>query len=157
MSSGGIAALDMMHSLIVQHHGPKFARRVSDWFVHTEVRSEDLPYRSHITERFGTRHSMVIRAMEVMEGHIAEPLNLESLAALVGVGPRQTIVCSSRNSTKAPWHFTVICGWSRQKSGRTFSHVPHSNRACNWLLQVLRISHVVFVIDINNSPISFRQ
>lgn len=87
--AGGIAALDMMHSLIIQHQGPEFARRVSDWFVHTEVRSEALPYRSQIAERYGTKHPVVIRAMEVMEGHIAEPLSLEGLAALVGIGPRQ--------------------------------------------------------------------
>lgn len=87
--AGGIAALDMMHGLIVQHHGPDFARRVSDWFVHTEVRSEGSPHRSQIAERFGTRHPLVIRSMDVMEGHIAEPLSLESLSALVGIGPRQ--------------------------------------------------------------------
>lgn len=87
--AGGIAALDMMHSLIAQQQGALFARKVSDWFVHSEVRGGEGPQRSSLGERFGTTHPTLIRAIEAMEGHIAEPLSLEGLAALAGLGPRQ--------------------------------------------------------------------
>jgi transcriptional regulator GlxA family with amidase domain len=33
--SGGTAALDMMHALIEQDHGPALAAAVSDWFLQT--------------------------------------------------------------------------------------------------------------------------
>lgn len=87
--AGGIAALDMMHSLIAQQQGAPFARKVSDWFVHTEVRSSEGPQRSSLGERYGTTHLTLIRAIEAMEAHISEPLTLENLAALAGLGSRQ--------------------------------------------------------------------
>jgi len=36
--AGGTAPLDLMHSLITEHHGHSFARKVSDWFMHTDFR-----------------------------------------------------------------------------------------------------------------------
>src|SRR3546814_5572458 len=36
---GGTAAMDLMHLLITRDHGAAFARAVSDWFLHTQVRS----------------------------------------------------------------------------------------------------------------------
>ena len=34
---GGVAPLDLMHALIAERMGADFARRVSDWFLHTQV------------------------------------------------------------------------------------------------------------------------
>jgi transcriptional regulator GlxA family with amidase domain len=87
--AGGIAPLDMMHALIAEHQGPAFARQVSDWFMHTEVRPSGGPQRAGLVERFGTTDAAVIQAIEVMENHVADPLELSQVAALSGVGPRQ--------------------------------------------------------------------
>src|SRR3546814_19229602 len=38
---GGTAAMDLMHLLITRDHGAPFARAVSDWFLPTQVRSEE--------------------------------------------------------------------------------------------------------------------
>lgn len=86
---GGTAALDMMHALITVHHGAEFARRVSDWFAHTEIRPPGRPQRAGPVERYGTTSLPVIRAIELMENHIAEPLDLAQLAGLTGLGERQ--------------------------------------------------------------------
>ena len=87
--AGGTAPLDMMHALIAEHHGPQFARRVSDWFMHTEVRPAGGPQRAGLAQRYGTNLSAVLAAIEAMENHIADPLALADLAQLAGVGVRQ--------------------------------------------------------------------
>lgn len=86
--AGGTAPLDMMHAVITRHHGAGFARQVSDWFMHTEVRPSGGPQRAGYVERFGTTNRTVIEAIEIMETHVADPLTLTQLATLSGVGTR---------------------------------------------------------------------
>ena len=87
--AGGIAAMDMMHAQIAGHHGPEFARRVSDWFLHTDVRPSEGPQRAGLSERHGTTNPVIVAAIEAMENHVADPLDLPQLARLAGVSPRQ--------------------------------------------------------------------
>lgn len=86
--AGGTAPLDMMHALIAEHHGTDFARRVSDWFMHTDVRPAGGPQRAGLAQRYGTNRHAVLAAIEIMENHIADPLPLPDLAQLVGVSAR---------------------------------------------------------------------
>lgn len=85
---GGIAPLDLMHALIAQQHGPAFARLVSDWFLHTEIRSDAAPQRGGIAERIGSHSPHVLSAVAAMEDHVADPLSLSQLALVAGVTPR---------------------------------------------------------------------
>ena len=87
--AGGIAPLDMMHALLTERHEPAFARQVSDWFMHTDVRSASGPQRAGLVERYGTNNPPIIRAIEAMENHIADPLELTQLAKLSEISPRQ--------------------------------------------------------------------
>jgi len=87
--SGGSAPLDMMHALIAEHHGAGFAREVSDWFIHTEIRPPGGPQRAGLVERYGTTDATVLAAIEAMINRLADPLSLPALAALAGVGERQ--------------------------------------------------------------------
>ena len=87
--AGGTAPLDLMHALIAEHHGPAFARRVSDWFLHTEVRPSGGPQRAGRVEQYGVVNRNVLQAIEAMENHIADPLDLTQLATLSGVSARQ--------------------------------------------------------------------
>ena len=86
--AGGVAPVDMMHAIITADHGAGFARRVSDWFIHTHVRDPDEPQKSGAAERFGTRHPVVLATLALMESHLADPLTLAQLALLAGVSPR---------------------------------------------------------------------
>ncbi|MCL4167106.1 UNVERIFIED_CONTAM: hypothetical protein GTU68_042474 [Idotea baltica] len=79
----------MMHALITQHHGAEFARKVSDWFLHTTVRLSNAPQRSGLAERYRTHNQSILAVIEAMENHVAEPLELSQLAAIVGLGARQ--------------------------------------------------------------------
>lgn len=87
--AGGVAPLDLMHALIADHHGPALARRVSDWFLHTEVRPSRGPQRAGLIERWGTTNAKLLDVIMAMEGHIADPLALPQLAAFAGLSSRQ--------------------------------------------------------------------
>lgn len=87
--AGGTAALDMMHALIASHHGGSFARDVSDWFLHTDIRPSEGPQRAGLAERYKVNHRAVVLAIEAMDNHIADPLELEQLARIVGISARQ--------------------------------------------------------------------
>jgi len=87
--AGGTAPLDMMHALIAEHHGVGFARKVSDWFLHTDVRPSSGPQRAGLVERYRTTNGPVIQAIEIMENHIADPLELELIGNVTGLGTRQ--------------------------------------------------------------------
>jgi len=87
--AGGTAALDMMHALITTQHGGDFARKVSDWFLHTDIRPSEGPQRSGLSERYNVSHRTILLAIESMDNHIADPLELDQIARIVGISARQ--------------------------------------------------------------------
>jgi len=87
--AGGTAPLDLMHALIARDHGTVFARLVSDWFLHTDIRPSGGPQRGGLVERVGTTAAPVLDAVEAMENHVADTLTLADLAAIAGVSERQ--------------------------------------------------------------------
>lgn len=87
--AGGVAPLDMMNALIAAGHGSGFARQISDWFIHTRVRLAGDPQRAGLTDRYDIHHPALIAAIGLMESHIADPLTIDDLASLSGIGARQ--------------------------------------------------------------------
>jgi len=87
--AGGVSPLDMMHSLLAEHHGETFARQVSDWFVHTNIRPAAGPTRAGIVERYNISNGTIVQVIEQMTNHLADPLSLSQFAMLVGRTTRQ--------------------------------------------------------------------
>ena len=85
---GGTAPLDLMHALIASHHGGVFARLVSDWFLHTDIRAASSPQKSGVAERLGAHSPHVLEAIATMESHIGDPLSLSQLALVTDVSTR---------------------------------------------------------------------
>lgn len=85
---GGTAPVDLMHALISRHHGSEFARKVSDWFLHTDVRAAAAPQRALVSSRVGAAPVPVIAAVEAMENHVADPLTLRQLAMMTNLSDR---------------------------------------------------------------------
>jgi len=85
---GGVAPLDMMHALIAERMGADFARRVSDWYLHTHVESSGAPQRASLAERYRVNHPGLLTVLEKMEATIEAPLDRQAMAALAGVSPR---------------------------------------------------------------------
>ena len=77
-----------MHALISNHHGSVFARLVSDWFLHTDIRAAAAPQRSLQAAQLERAPRQVVEACDAMENHIADPLTLPQLAMMTGVSER---------------------------------------------------------------------
>ena len=86
--AGGVAALDMMHAVIAERMGSQFARRVSDWYLHTAVAEPSAPQRASSAERYGTHHPELIKILEKMEAAIEYPLKRAELARAAGISLR---------------------------------------------------------------------
>lgn len=87
--AGGTAPMDLMLALIGEQHGQRFARRVADWFMHTDIRPPSGPQRGGLAARIGTTNAAVLASVAAMEHHVADPLDLSALARVAGVGARQ--------------------------------------------------------------------
>lgn len=87
--AGGTAPLDMMHALITWQQGADFARQVSDWFMHTDIRNSNHPQRSGLAERYQTNNPIVLATIEIMRNHLADPLDLSQLSQLNNISIRQ--------------------------------------------------------------------
>jgi len=85
---GGVAPLDMMHALISERMGSHFARRVSDWYLHTAIAEPAAPQRGSAAERFGTHHPALLAALEKMEATVEQPLDRSAMARFTGISPR---------------------------------------------------------------------
>lgn len=86
---GGVAPLDMTHALIAERMGQAFARRVSDWFLHTVIGAPTDPQRASTAERYNVHHRRLLTVLETMEATIEAPLSRGTMAALAGLSPRQ--------------------------------------------------------------------
>lgn len=85
---GGVAPLDMMHAVIAERMGADFARRVSDWYLHTAVAEPADPQRGSAAERYGTHHPALLIVLEKMEAAVENPLSRTEMARLAGISPR---------------------------------------------------------------------
>lgn len=86
--AGGVAPLDMMHAMIAGRMGSHFARRVSDWYLHTAVAEPGAPQRGSAPERHGTHHPALLTVLEKMEAAIEQPLDRREMARLAGISMR---------------------------------------------------------------------
>lgn len=87
--AGGTAALDMMLALIAQDLGRGLSAAVAEHFLFGDRRPGDRAQRDTVTWRFGVEHPRVVKAIELMLAHVAEPLSTPRIAAAVGVSDRQ--------------------------------------------------------------------
>ncbi|WP_244890854.1 GlxA family transcriptional regulator [Modicisalibacter xianhensis] len=86
---GGTAAMDMMMTLIGQHHGQRLAERVSEHFVCERIRMGDEPQHVPLRSRLGHAPQSLIDAVALMESNIEEPLTTHELAEHLGISRRQ--------------------------------------------------------------------
>ena len=85
---GGVAPLDMMSALIAERLGADFARRVSDWYLHTHVGEASAAQRASRAESYGTHHPKLLRLLEKMETTLEQPMDRTAMAAFAGITPR---------------------------------------------------------------------
>ncbi|TIO49356.1 MAG: helix-turn-helix domain-containing protein, partial [Mesorhizobium sp.] len=62
---------------------------VSDWFIHTGIRQAEAPQQLDPIRRYDLRHPALVAMVQLMTSHIADPLKLDDLVHLSGIGMRQ--------------------------------------------------------------------
>lgn len=87
--AGAIAALDMMCALIARDHGAALGAAVSDWFLHTQIRSGMDPHRMDLRLRTGVSDERILKVLKSMEDNIESPVSREDLASVAGISLRQ--------------------------------------------------------------------
>jgi len=87
--SGGIAGLDMMLTVIANHHGRALANAVAEQFIHPRIREHDDKQRMEMRARLGVTHPKLLTTIMRMEKAIEEPLDMKRLAEAVELSPRQ--------------------------------------------------------------------
>jgi len=86
---GGTAAMDMMLTLIGEHHGARLAEQVSEHFVCDRIRLADERQHVPLKNRLGHAPQSLIDAVTLMEANIEEPLSTLELAEHLGISRRQ--------------------------------------------------------------------
>lgn len=86
---GGTAAMDMMITLVSNHHGPALATRISEYFVMERIRMGDEPQQIPLRSRLSHAPQSLVEAVQLMEANIEEPLTTHELSEHLGVSRRQ--------------------------------------------------------------------
>jgi transcriptional regulator GlxA family with amidase domain len=89
--AGGTAGIDMILHAVRAVHGAVIAQRVSEHFLVSRMRESNEPQRPDVALRFGAHHPKVVKAIEIMEQRLEEPLQTNRVAAAVGLSARQLL------------------------------------------------------------------
>jgi AraC family carnitine catabolism transcriptional activator len=92
--AGGVATLDMMLELIGRLYDPALANEVADALVHTPRAAQTV---QRLGDAAGPRKALSDRIVAVMESNLDFPLDLDGIAAKLGVSSR-TVVRECRRS-----------------------------------------------------------
>jgi AraC family carnitine catabolism transcriptional activator len=103
--SGGTAALDMMLSFIREQHGAELAVAVAEQFLHPRIRAPDDRQRMEISARYRVHDATVIEILRLMERALEDPLQVEAIAARIGISARQVERLFRRHVGEAPASF----------------------------------------------------
>lgn len=87
--AGGVAAADMMLSLIKRDHGEQISRAVTDQLIHHRVRDAGERQRIDLRTRLGAANPKLLRVVTLMERTIDRPLTMSQFAASVALSNRQ--------------------------------------------------------------------
>ena len=87
--AGGVAAADMMLSLIKRDHGEQVSKAVTDQLIHHRIREASERQRIDLRTRLGVAHPKLLRVVTLMEQTIDRPLTMSQFAASVALSNRQ--------------------------------------------------------------------
>jgi transcriptional regulator GlxA family with amidase domain len=154
---GGIAPLDMMHALIAERMGSHFARRVSDWYLHTAIAEPTAPQRGSSAERFGTNHPALLTILEKMEATIERPLSRRSMASFSGISARHLDRLFSTQITRS--FLQTYVGIRLQHARRLLEQSPLSISEIAFATGFSSAAHFssTYAAKFGHTPRGFRQ
>lgn len=128
--SGGAAALDMMLRMIADRHGDELAAKVSEQLILDRIRGPKDRQRTPLPARLGVHHPKLIRAVELMEATIEEPLGQEALATRIGLSRRQLERLFRRHLARTPAQFYLETRLERARHLLSQTDLPVMAVAC---------------------------
>jgi len=134
-SSGGIAPLDMMLTLISQQQGIDLAAAISEEFVHDRIRTVDDHQREPLKLRIGLGQPKLIEAVSLMEANLEEPIPLDDLARYVDVSRRQLerLFKKYLNSVPTRYYLNLRLTRARQLLLQTDLNIAHIALTCGFI------------------------
>jgi transcriptional regulator GlxA family with amidase domain len=128
--SGGTAALDLMLHRIALAHGDELATKVSEQCIVDRIRGPHDRQRMPLRVRLGVHHPKLIRAVEIMEGNIEEPLGQEELAHRIDLSRRQLERLFRRHLARTPAQFYLETRLERARHLLFQTDLPIMSVAC---------------------------
>ncbi len=101
-TAGGTASMDLMLTLLSDHHGEELASLVADQLIYSSIRTDQDTQRLSIPTRIGVRHPKLSQVIEIMERHTEEPVSPAHLAREVGMSTRQLERLFRRYLSRSP-------------------------------------------------------
>ncbi|MDP6968049.1 MAG: GlxA family transcriptional regulator [Gammaproteobacteria bacterium] len=87
--SGGSAGMDMMLQRIAGEHGQKLAMLVAEQYMHPAIRPAHEDARMGLQSRLNISNSRLIKAVEVMQAQLEQPLTCAQVADRSNISVRQ--------------------------------------------------------------------
>jgi AraC family transcriptional regulator, glycine betaine-responsive activator len=128
--SGGTAALDLMLNRIALAHGDELATKVSEQCIVDRIRGPHDRQRMPLRVRLGVHHPKLIRAVEIMEANIEEPLSQELLARHIGLSRRQLERLFRRHLSRTPAQYYLETRLERARHLLHQTDMPIMSVAC---------------------------
>lgn len=128
--SGGTAALDLMLHRIALAHGEDLATRVSEQCILDRIRGPQDRQRMPLRLRLGVHHPKLLRAVELMEANIEEPLSQAALARDVGLSRRQLERLFRRHLARTPAQYYLEVRLERARHLLRQTDLPIMSVAC---------------------------
>jgi transcriptional regulator GlxA family with amidase domain len=89
ITCAGRRGMDLALALIGRAHGEELARRVGEWFVQSGQRAGTGAQRFSLSERYGTTSSPLLKALQLLQEHLDQPLPRAQVARASGLSLRQ--------------------------------------------------------------------
>jgi transcriptional regulator GlxA family with amidase domain len=87
--SGGTAALDMMLHFVSEASAPEIALAVAEQFIHPQIRRQEDHQRLDIHSRYGIDSPKLVEIIQLMEGALEHPLDMQQMSEQAGLSTRQ--------------------------------------------------------------------
>ncbi len=102
---GGSAATDMMLNIIERDHGKELAMIVADMCLHSRSDNRAAPQRSAYASALGSRNPRLIAAIEFMNEHLEDPVEMGDVAKHINISRRQLERLFNRYLSDTPAQF----------------------------------------------------
>ncbi len=115
-TAGGTSSIDLMLKLIADDHGDDLANEVADQLIYSSIRTDQDTQRLSMPSRIGVRHPKLAQVIQMMEGHIEDPISPAVLAREVGLSARQLERLFRRYLNRSPKRYYMQLRLQRARS-----------------------------------------